>query len=45
MSCPTPTCAGPGPDWADRGPNPEDAVPVRCPECGIDPLEDEGGDL
>lgn len=31
---PSPSCDGPGTDYADRGPNPEDAVAVPCEACG-----------
>ena len=34
-------CDGKGPDWADRGPNPEDAIPIPCSTCGRKPGRDE----
>ena len=37
----SPTCPGPGPDVADRGPNPEDAIEIPCTVCGrrSDPVQ------
>lgn len=38
--CPTPGCAGPGPDWADQGPDPAAAIPIPCTGCGAQPVAD-----